>query len=78
MLCVLLGLICFASLIGVIAGFSYSGSATYHSPGVKKLTMDAVFNGTFHPMSRDLRWVPEGKYMPFLLVSVIDGDFPSR
>lgn len=60
MLYVLLGLVCFAGLIGVIAASSYTGSATYHSPGVKKITMDHMFNGTFVPMRKALRWVPEG------------------
>jgi dipeptidyl aminopeptidase len=66
MLYVLLSLISFAALIGIIAAYTYRGSSTYHSPGVKKITMDHVFNGTFSPITKGLRWVPEGKCIALL------------
>jgi dipeptidyl aminopeptidase len=54
-------LVVFAALIGVIAAYTYSGNTTYHTPGVRKITMDHVFNGTFNADKKGLRWVPEGK-----------------
>ncbi|KXN86209.1 putative dipeptidyl-aminopeptidase B [Leucoagaricus sp. SymC.cos] len=59
MLYVLFSLVSFAALIGIIAAYTYTGGTTYHTPGVKKITMDHVFNGTFTPMKKGLRWVPE-------------------
>ncbi|KAJ7156898.1 dipeptidyl aminopeptidase [Mycena crocata] len=54
----LVSLVALSGIIGIIAAHSYVGT-TYHAPGVRKITMDHVFNGTFSPNRRDLAWVPE-------------------
>ncbi|KAL4265734.1 peptidase S9B family protein [Pleurotus pulmonarius] len=52
-------LVSLSAIIGMVAAFTYSGANSYHAPGVKKITMDHVFNGTFAIESETLRWVPE-------------------
>ncbi|KAF9558339.1 dipeptidyl aminopeptidase [Agrocybe pediades] len=54
----LIGLVAVAALIGVFAGFAYSGTS-YRTLGQKKVTMDHIFNGTFWPRRPDLNWVAE-------------------
>ncbi|KAJ7746743.1 dipeptidyl aminopeptidase [Mycena maculata] len=51
-------LVALAAIIGIIAAHSYVGN-TYHAPGVRRITMDHVFNGTFNADRRSLSWVPE-------------------
>ncbi|KAJ6561203.1 dipeptidyl aminopeptidase [Mycena vulgaris] len=54
----LAALVGLSGIIGIIAAHSYVGT-TYHAPGVRKITMDHVFNGTFSADRRGLSWVPE-------------------
>ncbi|KAJ6581126.1 dipeptidyl aminopeptidase [Mycena capillaripes] len=54
----LVSLVALSGIIGIIAAHSYVGS-TYRPPGVRKITMDHVFNGTFNADKRSLSWVPE-------------------
>ncbi|KAJ7777301.1 dipeptidyl aminopeptidase [Mycena metata] len=54
----LASLVALSAIIGIIAAHSYVGT-TYHVPGVGKITMDHVFNGTFTADRRSLAWVPE-------------------
>ena len=56
---VLISLVSLAALIGIIAGFTYSGTS-YHTPGMRRITMDDIFNGTFHAAKAQVNWVPEG------------------
>jgi dipeptidyl aminopeptidase len=60
------GLVVLAAIIGVIAGSVYTGTP-YHSRGVRRITMDHIFNGTFDPEKRSLHWVPEG-YLPAVVL----------
>jgi dipeptidyl aminopeptidase len=55
----LVSLVLLATLIGVLAGFAYSGTS-FRSPGQQRITMDHVFNGTFWARRPDLNWVAEG------------------
>ncbi|KAF9038656.1 dipeptidyl peptidase IV N-terminal region-domain-containing protein [Panaeolus papilionaceus] len=55
---VLIGLVCISGIIGIIAGFSYSGTS-FHIAGKKHITIDHVFNGTFAAHSVGLNWIPE-------------------
>ncbi|KAJ7074230.1 dipeptidyl aminopeptidase [Mycena amicta] len=54
----LASLVALSGIIGIIAAHSYVGT-TYRAPGIGKITMDHVFNGTFSPDRRGLDWVPE-------------------
>ncbi|KAJ7643291.1 dipeptidyl aminopeptidase [Mycena polygramma] len=54
----LVSLVALSGIIGIIAAHSYVGT-TYHAPGVRKITMDHVYNGTFTVDRRSLAWVPE-------------------
>ncbi|CAK5273743.1 unnamed protein product [Mycena citricolor] len=54
----LASLVGLSALIGIIAANSYV-SNTYRPPGVRKITMDHVYNGTFAVDRRSLAWVPE-------------------
>ncbi|KAJ7849979.1 dipeptidyl aminopeptidase [Mycena olivaceomarginata] len=54
----LASLVALSGIIGIIAAHSYVGTV-YHAPGVKKISMDHVFNGTFGVDRRSLAWVPE-------------------
>ncbi|KAG9010682.1 hypothetical protein FRB94_010159 [Tulasnella sp. JGI-2019a] len=54
----LLGLVGLASVIGVLAAWSYNGTA-FRALSLKPLTMDSVFDGTFSADRRSLLWVPE-------------------
>ncbi|KAJ7623581.1 dipeptidyl aminopeptidase [Roridomyces roridus] len=54
----LASLVALSGIIGIIAAHTYVGNA-YHAPGVRKITMDHVFNGTFRADRRGLAWVPE-------------------
>ncbi|KAJ7281993.1 dipeptidyl aminopeptidase [Mycena rebaudengoi] len=54
----LVSLVALSGLIGIIAAHSYVGT-TYHAPGMRKITMDHVFNGTFLVDRQSLAWVPE-------------------
>ncbi|KAG8884962.1 hypothetical protein FRB97_002790 [Tulasnella sp. 331] len=56
----LLGLVGMASIIGVLAAWSYNGT-TFRALSLKPLTMDTVFDGTFGVDRRSLNWVPEGE-----------------
>jgi len=56
---VLLTLVALSGIIGIVAGFTYSG-AQYHAPGQKKITLDHIFNGTFSANRPGLNWVREG------------------
>ena len=51
-----------AILIGIFAAFTYTGTTFAPLRGTRPLTMDHVFNGTFHARHASLRWVPEGTY----------------
>ncbi len=51
-------LVSMAAVIGVIAAHTYVGTV-YRLPGVRKLTMEHVFNGTFWAAERRLAWVGE-------------------
>ncbi|PPQ68381.1 hypothetical protein CVT25_007919 [Psilocybe cyanescens] len=55
---ILISLVSLAALIGVIAGFAYSGKS-YITPGRRRITMDHIFNGTFWPRQPELNWVAE-------------------
>ncbi|KAG8951907.1 hypothetical protein FRC03_012346, partial [Tulasnella sp. 419] len=52
------GLLLLATVIGVIAAHSYNGT-TFRASGVKPLTMDHIFNGTFSVNRQYLNWVRE-------------------
>ncbi|KAJ7230529.1 dipeptidyl aminopeptidase [Mycena pura] len=54
----LASLVALSGIIGIIAAHSYVGT-TYRAPGVRKITMNHIFNGTFIPEKRSLDWVPE-------------------
>ncbi|KAF9482998.1 hypothetical protein BDN70DRAFT_874224 [Pholiota conissans] len=54
----LVALVLLATLIGIIAGFAYSGTS-YRTPGQQRITMDHIFNGTFWASQPDLNWVAE-------------------
>ncbi|KAJ7493362.1 dipeptidyl aminopeptidase [Mycena galericulata] len=54
----LASLVALSGIIGIIAAHTYVGK-TYHTPGIRKITMDHVFNGTFSADRRGLAWVPE-------------------
>ncbi|KAG9042892.1 hypothetical protein FS837_010276 [Tulasnella sp. UAMH 9824] len=54
----LAALILLASMIGVLAAYSYSGS-NFLAVGRKPLTMDHIFNGTFYADRTSLDWVAE-------------------
>ncbi|KAF7303130.1 hypothetical protein MKEN_01276700 [Mycena kentingensis (nom. inval.)] len=54
----LASLVALSGIIGIIAAHSYVGK-TYRAPGIRKITMDHVFNGTFYVERRNLDWVPE-------------------
>ncbi|KAG8898892.1 hypothetical protein FRC01_010730, partial [Tulasnella sp. 417] len=54
----LVALILLATMIGVLAAYSYSGS-NFRATGRKPLTMDHVFNGTFYVERTSLDWVAE-------------------
>ncbi|KAJ7664952.1 hypothetical protein B0H14DRAFT_3696496 [Mycena olivaceomarginata] len=56
----LASLVALSGIIGIIAAHSYVGTV-YHAPGVKKISMDHVFNGTFDVDRRSLAWVPEAR-----------------
>ena len=58
---ILVFLISLAAVIGVIAGFAYSGTS-YRTPGQQRITMDHIFNGTFYSSQPDLNWVAEGTW----------------
>lgn len=66
-------LVSLSAIIGMVAAFTYSGASSYHAPGVKKITMDHVFNGTFAIESETLRWVPEGRHILCYEVTRLDG-----
>ncbi|KAF8815432.1 hypothetical protein BYT27DRAFT_7194435 [Phlegmacium glaucopus] len=55
---VLMSLVALAAFIGIIAGLSYDGKS-YRTPGVRKITMDNIFNGTFTPSAAQVNWVAE-------------------
>ncbi|KAL1706994.1 dipeptidyl peptidase IV N-terminal region-domain-containing protein [Schizophyllum commune] len=56
----LASLVGLSAIIGIFASLSYSAKGSvYRAPGVKKITMDHVFNGTFSAETRDLHWVKE-------------------
>ncbi|TFK34032.1 dipeptidyl peptidase IV N-terminal region-domain-containing protein [Crucibulum laeve] len=59
LLIILSGLVFLAALIGIIAAHTYAGSAGYHAPGVRKVTMDHIFNGTFSGQRVGINWVKE-------------------
>ncbi|KAF7322541.1 hypothetical protein HMN09_00032600 [Mycena chlorophos] len=54
----LASLVALSGIIGIIAAHSYVGT-TYRAPGIAKITMDHVFNGTFSPDRKSVDWVPE-------------------
>ncbi|KAK7440383.1 Dipeptidyl peptidase 4 [Stygiomarasmius scandens] len=51
-------LVSLSGIIGIIAAHTYVGT-TYHLPGVKKISMDHIFNGTFAAERHSISWVPE-------------------
>ncbi|KAF8159267.1 dipeptidyl aminopeptidase [Crassisporium funariophilum] len=55
---VLISLVSLSAVIGIIAGFTYSGQS-YHIPGMRRITMDHLFNGTFWAHPVNLNWVAE-------------------
>ncbi|KAG5641960.1 hypothetical protein DXG03_003852 [Asterophora parasitica] len=55
---VLAVLLLFSAGVGILAARSYQGVAP-SGPGVKKLTMDHIFNGTFNGDRKSVNWVPE-------------------
>lgn len=48
-------------VIGIFAAHTYTGTSFAIVRGLKPLTMDHVFNGTFYAQHSSLRWVKEGK-----------------
>ncbi|KAH9913079.1 dipeptidyl aminopeptidase [Epithele typhae] len=54
----LFSLISIAVVIGVFAARSYTGTP-FRIQGVRHLTMDHMFNGTFSPHVKSINWVPE-------------------
>ncbi|KAF8240208.1 hypothetical protein L208DRAFT_1420424 [Tricholoma matsutake] len=67
----LAALVGFAALIGLIAASTYTDSTAYRRAGIRKITMDHIFNGTFSAEHKFIHWVPEagdGVY------SVFEGD----
>ncbi|KAL1739557.1 dipeptidyl peptidase IV N-terminal region-domain-containing protein, partial [Schizophyllum fasciatum] len=56
----LASLVGLSAIIGIFASLSYSAKGSvYHTQGVKKFSMDHVFNGTFAVETKDLHWVKE-------------------
>ncbi|KAI3616486.1 putative dipeptidyl aminopeptidase [Moniliophthora roreri] len=58
----IISLILLSCLIGIIAAHTYSGSNTYlrnSNKGFKKITMDALWNGTFYAPRVSVEWVAE-------------------
>ncbi|KAF5354550.1 hypothetical protein D9758_011204 [Tetrapyrgos nigripes] len=51
-------LVILSGIIGIIAAQTYVGTV-YRLPGVRRITMDHIFNGTFSPESHSISWVPE-------------------
>lgn len=68
---VLISLVALSAVIGIIAGFTYSGKS-YYTPGTRKITMDDIFNGTFYPSWAEVNWVAEGKYRRNLRLARLD------
>jgi dipeptidyl aminopeptidase len=52
-------MVAFAAVVGITAGLTYKGSL-YRTHGMRHITMDHIFNGTFTPNDQDIGWVPEG------------------
>ncbi|EJC99985.1 dipeptidyl aminopeptidase [Fomitiporia mediterranea MF3/22] len=59
LLITLVSLMVMAILIGILAAYTYTGTAFAPMRGTRPLTMDHVFNGTFYAQHATLRWVPE-------------------
>ena len=57
-----------AIIIGILAARNYSGSTLKQLRGLKHITMEHVFNGTFGVERKSLRWVPEGEPFYDLIV----------
>ncbi|KAI0954671.1 hypothetical protein AcW1_006484 [Taiwanofungus camphoratus] len=54
----LISLICMATVIGIFAARSYTGTP-FRIHGTRHITMDHVFNGTFSAQRQSILWVPE-------------------
>ncbi|KAI0765616.1 dipeptidyl aminopeptidase [Trametes elegans] len=54
----LVTLVSVAVIIGIFAAKSYTGTA-FRVHGVRHITLDHIFNGTFSVHSRSILWVPE-------------------
>ncbi|KAF8989845.1 dipeptidyl peptidase IV N-terminal region-domain-containing protein [Cyathus striatus] len=48
-----------SAFIGIIGAYTYVGAGGYRIPGVRKITMDHIFNGTFYVERASLNWVKE-------------------
>ncbi len=59
LLVALAALLTFSASIGLFAALSYKETKRA-LPGNKRITMDHIFNGTFHVARTGLSWVPEG------------------
>ena len=59
LLIALAALLTFSGAIGLFAALSYKETKRA-VPGNKRITMDHIFNGTFHVAQTGLSWVPEG------------------
>ena len=59
LLIALAALLTFSGAIGLFAALSYKETRRA-VPGNKRITMDHIFNGTFHVARTGLSWVPEG------------------
>jgi len=59
LLLALAALLTFSGAIGLFAALSYKESKRA-APGNKRISLDHIFNGTFHVARTGLSWVPEG------------------
>ena len=63
----LIALVLIAGVVGIVAGYTYSGQSLRKQAGRRRLTMDHIFNGTFRYSRPDLNWVAEGALNIILL-----------
>ncbi|KAI5995630.1 dipeptidyl aminopeptidase [Pisolithus albus] len=55
----LVSLVLFSAFIGVFAATVLYNGKPFHGPGVQKLALDHIFNGTFRASLQSVHWVPE-------------------
>lgn len=65
----LVTLVILSGIIGILAAHTYSGKSYHVSTGIRRITMDHVFNGTFSADRASLHWVPEGESYKFSFVT---------